>query len=116
VDPAGFSSSPSPSGSPSVEFATLPLEPSPAPSPSSSATPSAAPTGPREWTIAIDTIGYQPELDACLWVRYRVTEEREAHAGDNAATATEGLVADDILQTCHGNSAGRERLVSLVRA
>ena len=46
---------------------------------------------------------------------YRVTGEREAHAGDNAATATEGLVADVILQTCHWNSGGRERLLSLVR-
>ena len=46
--------------------------------------------------------------------RYRVTAEREAHAGDNAAAATAGIVADVILQTCHWNSGGRERLLSLV--
>ena len=40
--------------------------------PSASATPSPIATtgsGPRDWSITIDTVGYQKEIDQCLWVR-----------------------------------------------
>jgi len=46
---------------------------------------------------------------------YRVTAARDAHAGDAAASATEGLEADVILQTCYPGSDGRVRLVALIR-
>jgi len=36
----------------------------------STATQQALPsTGPASWAIAVDTRGYQPEIDECLWVR-----------------------------------------------
>jgi hypothetical protein len=31
--------------------------------------PPAAPVGPTSWQITIDTVGYQAEIDDCLWVR-----------------------------------------------
>ena len=31
--------------------------------------PTLATTGQAEWLIAIDTTGYQAEIDSCLWVR-----------------------------------------------
>jgi hypothetical protein len=43
---------------------------------------------------------------------YQVTGSRDAHAGDNAATATSGLTADLILQTCYWGDNGL-RLVTL---
>lgn len=43
-------------------------QPDPVAPPDASAEPLSS-TGPREWTIVIDTTGYQPEIDACLWVR-----------------------------------------------
>lgn len=46
---------------------------------------------------------------------YTVVESRDAFAGDSAAAATEGLVADVILQTCYWHSNGRERLLALQR-
>ena len=46
---------------------------------------------------------------------YRVTDSRDAHAGDHADAATAGLVADVILQTCYFTPDGRERLVALTR-
>lgn len=46
---------------------------------------------------------------------YIVAEARDAHAGDVAADATAGLVADVILQTCYPGSSGRVRLVALLR-
>ncbi|GAB3617136.1 hypothetical protein GCM10027416_16930 [Okibacterium endophyticum] len=44
---------------------------------------------------------------------YTVTGSRDAHAGDNAAQATEGLQASVILQTCYTGST-KLRLVTLV--
>lgn len=44
---------------------------------------------------------------------YFVTDSRDAHAGDNALTATTGMQAAVILQTCYPDSGGRERLVGL---
>jgi hypothetical protein len=133
----------------------------PAPAASVAASPTPAPlpsTGPdsKTWSIAIDTTGYQAEIDQCLWVRmdlgleapivgahnycggsvvlemavgdlvvltgtnldgtYRVTGEKLANAGDNAAAATEGLEAVVILQTCFWVNDGSERLIGLVKA
>ena len=48
------------------------------PAPATAAVDSSAPTaaqpalpttGPASWAIAVDTTGYQAEIDACLWVR-----------------------------------------------
>jgi len=109
----------------------------------------------RSWSIDIDTVGYQAEIDACLWVRmdlgaaapivgahnycggsivlemaigdtvtltgtsldgiYTVEESRDGRAGENAATVTEGMAVDAILQTCYVNSSGKARLLGLVR-
>jgi len=44
---------------------------------------------------------------------YVVTDLRLAHSGDDAATATEGMHAELILQTCYPGTGGRERLVGL---
>jgi len=44
---------------------------------------------------------------------YSVTEARDAHAGDVAATATEGMDAIVILQTCYPGTSGRLRLIAL---
>lgn len=44
---------------------------------------------------------------------YIVTDARDALAGDVAATATAGLVADVILQTCYPGADSRVRLVAL---
>lgn len=44
---------------------------------------------------------------------YRVASERLAYAGDNAAEATAGVVADVILQTCFWVDDGSERLIAL---
>jgi hypothetical protein len=131
----------------------------PGPAPAESSSPPQSPrsalpdTGAREWAISIDTIGYQAEIDQCLWVRmdlgapapvvgahnycggaivldmrlgdrvalsgagldgtYTVVASRDAHAGDNGAEATAGLVADVILQTCYWHANGLERLVAL---
>lgn len=126
------------------------------PAPAADVVPSVAPApaddGP--WRIAIDTSGYQAELDACLWVRmdlgavapivgahtscggsvilematgdpvvltgtgldgaYLVADSRDAEVGAVAATATAGLTADVILQTCYPGADGRVRLVALV--
>lgn len=46
---------------------------------------------------------------------YQVTEERPALAGSIAATATAGMQADLIAQTCLWEGEGRLRLLSLVR-
>jgi hypothetical protein len=46
---------------------------------------------------------------------YVVSEARDAWAGENAATATSGLSATVILQTCYYSNDGRERLVGLIR-
>lgn len=131
-----------------------PVAPDPvAPSPDPAPPTALAPTGPRVWSISVDTTGYQAELDECLWVRmdlgaaapivgahnycgggivldmavgdlvtltgtgldgtYSVTGDRGAHAGDGAATATAGMDADVILQTCYWIDDGSERLVGL---
>jgi hypothetical protein len=47
--------------------------------------------------------------------RYVVTGGRDAHSGDDAYTATEGMDASVILQTCYPGSGGRVRLVALER-
>lgn len=134
-------------------------EPLPDKEPSSAALVEPQPlptTGPSEWSIDIDTTGYQDEIDQCLWVRmdigavaplvgahnycggeivlrmrigdtvelrgtsldgvYSVTESRDAWAGDPADSATSGMTATVILQTCYWNAGGKERLLSLVRA
>jgi hypothetical protein len=44
---------------------------------------------------------------------YRVTGSRDAHAGDLATTATAGMTASVVLQTCYHGTGGRERLVGL---
>jgi hypothetical protein len=44
---------------------------------------------------------------------YVVSDGRDAHAGDNAATATDGMLVQVILQTCYPGAGGRERLVGL---
>lgn len=135
-------------------------EPVALPEPVNPPTPAAPPetlpaTGPTSWSISIDTVGYQVEIDQCLWVRmnlgaaapivgahnycgggdvldmalgdsvtltgtgldglYLVTDARDAHAGDNAARATEGLAAAVILQSCYWSNDGTERLVALTR-
>lgn len=131
-----------------------PVAPDPvAPSPDPAPPTALAPTGPRVWSISVDTTGYQAELDDCLWVRmdlgaaapivgahnycgggivldmavgdvvtltgtgldgtYSVTGDRGARAGDGAATATAGMDADVILQTCYWIDDGSERLVEL---
>lgn len=58
---------------------------------------------------AVELVGQ--ELDGI----YVVTGSRDARAGDPAAAATDGLVADVILQTCYPGGDGRVRLVSLTR-
>ena len=40
-----------------------------APQPAAPALPTLATTGQAEWSISIDTTGYQAEIDRCLWVR-----------------------------------------------
>ena len=40
-----------------------------APPPAAPALPTLAATGQAEWSIPIDTTGYQAEIDQCLWVR-----------------------------------------------
>lgn len=47
---------------------------------------------------------------------YVVADSRDAVAGSVAATATEGLTADVILQTCYPGTDGRVRLVALLLA
>lgn len=44
---------------------------------------------------------------------YTVVDMRDARAGENAATATSGLDADVILQTCYWENDGRVKLVAL---
>ncbi len=151
---------------PGVDTATT-IEPKPEPTPTTAPTAAAAlgvaaatepsaVTGPGRWAILINTTGYQPELDKCLWVRmdlgatapivgahnncggsivlamkvgdivtlsgtaldgeYTVTDARNAHAGDSAATATSGWSGAVILQTCYFNAGGEERLLELERA
>jgi hypothetical protein len=128
------------------------------PAPAAEVLPAIAPVAVADtgWRIAIDTSGYQAELDQCLWVRmdlgaiapivgahrscgggaivlqmqpgeavalsgvsldggYVVAETRDAHVGDAAVTATEGMIADVILQTCYEGAGGRVRLVALLR-
>lgn len=46
-----------------------PAAPAVAPPPVAAALPTLATTGQAEWSIAIDTTGYQAEIDKCLWVR-----------------------------------------------
>ena len=87
---------PSPVGAVSASALTAPIEPRPTPAPVDRApvddvlepstipsVPAAAtveqpappspvvavPAGPASWSINIDTIGYQAEIDQCLWVR-----------------------------------------------
>ncbi len=45
---------------------------------------------------------------------YRVIDSRDAHSGDDAATATAGMNAAIILQTCYPGTGGRVRLVGVV--
>lgn len=45
--------------------------------------------------------------------RYVVTDIRNAHSGDDAATALAGMDATVVLQTCYPGTGGRERLVGL---
>ena len=47
---------------------------------------------------------------------YRVIDSRDAHSGDDAATATAGMGAAIILQTCYPGPGGRVRLVGIVPA
>jgi hypothetical protein len=47
---------------------------------------------------------------------YRTLDSRDAHSGDDAATATDGMDAAIILQTCYPGTSGRVRLVGLVPA
>lgn len=150
ADGAGI---PTPTAEPTQEPVVLP-EPVAPPTPATP--PEVLPTtGPASWSITIDTVGYQAEIDQCLWVRmnlgtvapivgahnycggadvlemaigdsvtlagtgldglYLVTDSRDAHAGDNAAQATAGLVAAVILQSCYWSNDGTERLVALTR-
>lgn len=44
---------------------------------------------------------------------YRVTDARDARAGDSAPAAIAGMIGDVILQTCYWGGDGRVRLVSL---
>ena len=44
---------------------------------------------------------------------YVVTDSRDAHAGDDAQTATAGMQATVVLQTCYPGTDGLERLVGL---
>lgn len=44
---------------------------------------------------------------------YVVTDSRDAHAGDDAQTATAGMQATVVLQTCFPGGDGRELLVGL---
>ena len=46
-----------------------PSAPGDAPQPAAPALPTLATTGQAEWSISIDTTGYQAEIDQCLWVR-----------------------------------------------
>lgn len=46
--------------------------------------------------------------------RYLVVGSRDAYAGDTASSATAGMVADVLLQTCYEGAGGRVRLVALV--
>jgi sortase (surface protein transpeptidase) len=45
--------------------------------------------------------------------RYVVTDGRDAHAGEDAFTATSDMDAQVILQTCYPGTGGRERLIGL---
>jgi hypothetical protein len=45
--------------------------------------------------------------------KYVVADSRDAHAGDVASTATAGMEAQVILQTCYPGTGGHERLVGL---
>jgi hypothetical protein len=59
-------------------------------------------------------LGEVVELDGQgLSGRYVVTDSRDAHAGDVASTATVGMQARVILQTCYPGNRGHERLVGL---
>lgn len=46
---------------------------------------------------------------------YVVSDSRDAHSGENAFTATSGMAATVILQTCYWANNGTERLVGLTR-
>lgn len=48
---------------------TQPGAPGEAAQPGAPAPPTLATTGQAEWSISIDTTGYQAEIDQCLWVR-----------------------------------------------
>jgi hypothetical protein len=47
--------------------------------------------------------------------QYIVTGSRNVHAGQNAATATSGMTADVLLQTCYYTGDGSELLIALTR-
>lgn len=47
---------------------------------------------------------------------YVVTDSRDAQVGDIAATATAGMTADVILQTCYRGADNRVRLIAVRRA
>jgi hypothetical protein len=58
-----------PAAPPAAAQLPQPAAPSGAPVPEAPDPPTLATTGQSEWSIAIDTTGYQAEVDRCLWVR-----------------------------------------------
>jgi hypothetical protein len=71
VESAGIPSAvPTPVATPVAEVALPEPQAAPEGTPSEPPAPAELPaTGPASWSIAIDTRGYQAEIDQCLWVR-----------------------------------------------
>lgn len=71
ASPAPFAAPAPDAVEPPIVAAQLPQPAAPAGAPATEtpALPTLATTGQGEWSIAIDTTGYQAEIDQCLWVR-----------------------------------------------
>ena len=67
--------------------------------------PEPATTGPRSWSIAIDTVGYQAEIDRCLWVRMELAADAPivgAHNNCGGSVVLEMLIGDAVTLTGTG--------------
>lgn len=67
--------------------------------------PEPVPAGPKSWSITIDTVGYQAEIDRCLWVRMELRADAPivgAHNNCGGSVVLEMLVGDTVTLTGTG--------------
>ncbi len=88
---------PLPAGSDTPSDVVPPAAPVQAPAPE--------PAGPKSWSITIDTVGYQAEIDRCLWVRMELRADAPivgAHNNCGGSVVLEMLVGDTVTLTGTG--------------